>query len=110
MTVKKINQIQKEYLDFAQQQHTSILSHYENFLAILAKYEQATGNPLSDEHRSQTFLMSLYKERYSKLLAKLEGGEQQQEAHTLTGGAARLDGVGYPETLAKAKVIAEFHE
>jgi phage I-like protein len=51
-----------------------------------------------------------YKERYSKLLAKLEEGEQQQEAHTLTGGAAKLDGVSYPETLAKAKVIAEFHE
>ena len=54
--------------------------------------------------------MSLNKERYSKLLAKLEEGEQQQKAHTLTGGAARLDGVGYPETLTRAKVIAEFNE
>jgi len=54
--------------------------------------------------------MSLNKERYSKLLTKLEDREQQQEAHTLTGGAARLDGVGYPETLAKAKVIAELNE
>ena len=88
MMVKKINQIQKEYLDFAQQQHTSILSHYENFLAILAKYEQAAGNPVSDKHRTQVFLMSLNKERYAKLLAKLEEGEKQQEAHTLTGGAA----------------------
>jgi len=34
MTVKKISQIQNEYLDFSQQQHTSILTHYENFRAI----------------------------------------------------------------------------
>jgi len=65
---------------------------------------------VSEKHRSQVFLMSLNKERYAKLLSKLEEGEQQREAHTLTGGAARLDGVGYRETLAKAKVIAEFHE
>jgi len=54
--------------------------------------------------------MSLNKERYSKLQVKLEEGEQQQEAHTLTGGEARLNGVGYPETLAKAKILAEFIE
>jgi len=50
MAVTKINQIQKEYLDFSQQQYTSILTHYENFLAILAKYEQATGNAVSEAH------------------------------------------------------------
>jgi phenylacetate-coenzyme A ligase PaaK-like adenylate-forming protein len=59
MTVTKISEIQKKYLDFIQQQHTSILTHYENFMAILAKYEQATGNEVSESHRAQKFITPL---------------------------------------------------
>ena len=39
MSIKNVRQVQKEYLEFTQHGHTSVLNHYENFLANLAKYE-----------------------------------------------------------------------
>ena len=88
--MKAHEKIQKEYLAFSQSDQTSIITHHDNFLAILSKYEVIIGGAVTDVNRAQKFILSLNPKRYGDNQKELAKDEMKQTSHLRFGGAARI--------------------